>query len=277
MAPSAWPPGRVLDLTRLLPGPLAGKLLLGLGFPVLKVEPPGGDPLKALAPEAYAFLNEGKEVLSLDLKAEEGRGRLLALARESALLLESNRPGVMERLGLGPEVLLAENPRLVYVRLRGYPDTTDPGHDLTYLAEAGLLGRFPWEAFQFADLAGAYALALTALKGLLLGGGFYEVALSEAVKAMAYPPIPFLDGSVLCYGVYPVKEGRVALAALEAHLWARFCERAGLPELLHAAFSPAREENPAYRKLRHRFLEETAEAWEAWARAEGLPLRRVRG
>jgi alpha-methylacyl-CoA racemase len=154
MAPSAWPPGRVLDLTRLLPGPLAGKLLLGLGFPVLKVEPPGGDPLKALAPEAYAFLNEGKEVLSLDLKAEEGRGRLLALARESALLLESNRPGVMERLGLGPEVLLAENPRLVYVRLRGYPDTPDPGHDLTYLAEAGLLGRFPWQAFQFADLAG---------------------------------------------------------------------------------------------------------------------------
>ena len=199
MAPSAWPPGRVLDLTRLLPGPLAGKLLLGLGFPVLKVEPPGGDPLKALAPEAYAFLNEGKEVLSLDLKAEEGRGRLLALARESALLLESNRPGVMERLGLGPEVLLAENPRLVYVRLRGYPDTPDPGHDLTYLAEAGLLGLFPWQAFQFADLAGAYALALTALKGLLLGGGFYEVALSEAVKALAYPPIPFLDGSVLCY------------------------------------------------------------------------------
>jgi len=103
------------------------------------------------------------------------------------------------------------------------------------------------------------------------------VALSEAVKALAYPSIPFLDGSALCYGVYPAKEGEVALAALEAHLWARFCERAGLPELLHAAFSPAREENPAYRRLRHRFLEETAEAWEAWARAEGLPLRRVRG
>ena len=183
----------------------------------------------------------------------------------------------MERLGLGPEALLAQNPRLVYVRLRGYPDTPDPGHDLTYLAEAGLLGRFPWKAFQFADLAGAYALALTALKGLLLGGGFYEVALSEAVKAMAYPPIPFLDGSALCYGVYPAKEGRVALAALEAHLWARFCERAGLSELLYAAFSPAREENPAYRRLRARFLEETAEAWEAWAREEGLPLRRVRG
>jgi alpha-methylacyl-CoA racemase len=66
------------------------------------------------------------------------------------------------------------------------------------------------------------------------------VALSEAVKAVAYPPIPFLDGSVLCYGVYPAKDGEVALAALEAHLWARFCEKVGLPELLHAAFGPAR-------------------------------------
>jgi len=114
-------------------------------------------------------------------------------------------------------------------------------------------------------------------EGASPGWGGYEVALSEAVKAMAYPPIPFLDGSVLCYGVYPAKEGRVALAALEARLWARFCEKVGLSELLHGAFSPAREENPAYRRLRARFLEETAEAWEAWARAGGLPLRRVRG
>ncbi|AEG33114.1 L-carnitine dehydratase/bile acid-inducible protein F [Thermus thermophilus SG0.5JP17-16] len=276
MAPSAWPPGKVLDLTRLLPGPLAGKLLLEMGFPVLKVEPPGGDPLKALAPEAYRFLNEGKEVLVLDLKAEEGRKRLLEWVREAAILLESNRPGVMERLGLGPEVLLAANPRLVYLRLRGYPDTPDPGHDLTYLAEAGLLGRFPWRAFQFADLAGAYALALAALKGLLLGGGVYEVALSEAVKSIAYPPIPFLDGSVLCYGVYPAAEGEVALAALEPHLWARFCQKAGLPELVEAAFSPASPENPLYRTLCAFFAQRPARAWEAWAREEGLPLRAVR-
>ena len=94
---------------------------------------------------------------------------------------------------------------------------------------------------------------------------------------MAYPPIPFLDGSVLCYGVYPAKEGEVALAALEAHLWARFCEKVGFSELLHAAFSPAREENPAYGSLLARFAERTALEWEAWARAEGLPLRRVRG
>lgn len=276
MAPSAWPPGKVLDLTRLLPGPLAGKLLADMGFPVLKVEPPGGDPLKALAPEAYRFLNGGKEVLTLDLKAEEGRKRLLEWVREAAILLESNRPGVMERLGLGPEVLLAANPRLVYLRLRGYPDTPDPGHDLTYLAEAGLLGRFPWRAFQFADLAGAYALALAALKGLLLGGGVYEVALSEAVKSIAYPPIPFLDGSVLCYGVYRAREGEVALAALEPHLWARFCQKAGLPELVEAAFSPASPENPLYRTLCAFFAQRPARAWEAWAREEGLPLRAVR-
>ncbi|GLV48311.1 CoA transferase [Thermus sp. LT1-2-5] len=277
MAPCAWPPGRVLDLSRLLPGPLAGKLLMELGLPVLKVEPPTGDPLEALAPEAYRFLNAGKAVWVLDLKTEEGREALLGLVAEAAILLEANRPGVMERLGLGPEVLLERNPRLVYARLRGYPEGDDPGHDLTYLAEAGLLGRFPWRAFQFADLAGAYALALAALKGLLLGGGVYEVALSQAVRAMAYPPIPFLDGSVLCYGVYPAKEGEVALAALEPHLWARFCQRAGLPELLGAAFSPASPENPAYIKLLAFFAQRPAPALEAWAKAEGLPLRRVRG
>jgi len=248
-----------------------------MGFPVLKVEPPGGDPLEALAPEAYRFLNGGKEVLRLDLKRPEEREVFLGLVRESAVLLESNRPGVMERLGLGPGVLLEANPRLVYLRLRGYRDTPDPGHDLTYLAEAGLLGRFPWKSFQFADLAGAYALALTALKGLLLGGGVYEVALAEAAKSIAYPPLPFLDGSVLCYGVYPAKEGEVALAALEPHLWARFCERAGLPELLTAAFTPAREGNPAYGRLLGRFGERTAREWEAWARAEGVPLRAVSG
>jgi len=277
MAACAWPPGRVLDLTRLLPGPLAGKLLWGMGFPVLKVEPPGGDPLKALAPEAYRFLNGEKEVLRLDLKRPEGREALLDLARKSAVLLDSNRPGVMERLGLGPEVLLGANPRLVYARLRGYRESADPGHDLTYLAEAGLLGRFPWQAFQFADLAGAYALALAALKGLCLGGGFYEVALAEAVRDIAYPPLPFLDGSVLCYGVYRAKEGEVALAALEPHLWARFCQKAGLPELLGAAFSPASPDNPAYARLCARFLERPALLWEAWAREEGVPLRAVRG
>lgn len=277
MVPCAWPPGRVLDLTRLLPGPLAGKLLADLGFPVLKVEPPRGDPLRDWALEAYRFLNGKKEILTLDLKRREDRERFLALVPEAAILLEANRPGVMERLGLGPEVLLGINPRLVYARLRGYPDAPDPGHDLTYLAEAGLLGRFPWRSFQFADLAGAYALALTALKGLLLGGGVYEVALSEAVKAMAYPPIPFLDGSVLCYGIYPTREGEVALAALEPHFWARFCEESGLRELLPSAFDPARPGLPPYERLLAFFQGRTAREWEAWAQEKGIPLRAVRG
>lgn len=119
MVPCAWPPGRVLDLTRLLPGPLAGKLLADLGFPVLKVEPPREDPLRDWALEAYRFLNGKKEILTLDLKRREDRERFLALVPEAAILLEANRPGVMERLGLGPEVLLGINPRLVYARLRG--------------------------------------------------------------------------------------------------------------------------------------------------------------
>ena len=102
------------------------------------------------------------------------------------------------------------------------------------------------------------------------------MALAEAVKSIAYPPIPFLDGSVLCYGVYRAREGEVALAALEPHLWARFCQKAGLPELVEAAFSPASPENPLYRTLCAFFAQRPARAWEAWAREEGLPLRAVR-
>lgn len=105
----------------------------------------------------------------------------------------------------------------------------------------------------------------------------YEVALSEAVKAVAYPPIPFLDGSVLCYGVYPARQGQVALAALEPHFWARFCEEAGLPELLAAAFSPAKPGLAPYERLRAFFQGRTAQEWEAWGKEKGVPLRAVRG
>ncbi|MEN2982831.1 MAG: CoA transferase, partial [Thermus sp.] len=121
-------------------------------------------------------------------------------------------------------------------------------------------------------------LALNALKGLLLGGGVYEVALSQAVEAIAYPPLPFLDSWSSATGsTRPKREGEVALAALEPHLWAQFCQKAGLEELLPSAFSPRDPEHPACARLLAFFQERTAWAWEAWAREEGLPLRAVRG
>jgi len=232
-----------LDLTRLLPGPLAGKILLELGFRVLsvfaprsnRILPPQGDPLARLHPEAHAWLNAGKESETVDLKLEAGKARLEALVKEAAVLLETNRPGVMERLGLGPKALRKINPRLVYVRLAGFRDPARhaaPGHDLTYLAAAGLLPRVgeAWllceantellceantellceantellceanteRPVQLADVTGAMWAALATLEGLRRGGGFCEVYLAEAAQVFAYPPLPFLDGSVLC-------------------------------------------------------------------------------
>ena len=141
----------VLDLTRLLPGPLAGRMLAEMGYQVHRVLPPRGDLLEAASPEAYAWLHQGKSSETVDLKTPAGRERLQELVGEAVALLETNRPGVMERFGLGPETLRALNPQLTYVRLAGFRDTpAQPGHDLAYLAADGLLERFEpaWQTVQ---------------------------------------------------------------------------------------------------------------------------------
>lgn len=274
----------VLDLTRLLPGPLAARILADLGFRVLRLLPPPklrGDLTETVAPEAYAWLNAAKASEIVDLKSPAGTQRLLTLARAASVLLETNLPGVMERLGVGPDVLRAANPRLAYVRLAGSRDPLyreAPGHDLGYLAAAGLLGCFApaWKHFQFADTAGAFWGALAALDGLRQGGGFYEVYLEEAARAVAYPPLPFLDGSRVCYTLYACRDGEVALTALEPHLWERFCRAAERADWLAAAFTAAGEESGVYRELCALFATRTALEWEAWAREKTVPLRAVR-
>jgi crotonobetainyl-CoA:carnitine CoA-transferase CaiB-like acyl-CoA transferase len=268
----------ILDLTRLLPGPLAARMLAEMGYSVLRLEPPQGDLTRQLAPEAYAWLNRGKEVHTLDLKTRQGVAELEALAKEAGALLETNRPGVMERLGVGPEVLRAANPRLTYVRLAGYREEDTPGHDLVYLAGAGLLGRWEgaWKHLQIADVSGAFWAVLAAQQGMLEGGGFYEVYLAETANALAYPHIPHLDGGAVCYAVYAAQEGQVALAALEPHLWERFCRALNREDWRGGAFSPTRPENPLYREIQQTLMTRSAADWEAWAKAQSLPLRALR-
>lgn len=271
----------VLDLTRLLPGPLAARILAEQGFPVLRLVPPQGDLLGSVAPQTHAWINQKKQEEVVDLKSARGRERLMTLAREASVLLETNRPGVMERLQVGPGVLRGVNPGLVYVRIAGSPDPDyreSPGHDLTYLAADGLLGRFEavWRHLPLADVCGAFWAALAALDGLRMGGGFYEVYLEQAARLLAYPPVGFEDGSRICYGIYPAREGEIALAALEPQLWERFCLELGRREWLEAAFSTARPENPVYCGLLGLLGSRSADEWEAWARERILPLRRVR-
>jgi len=274
-------PERILDLTRLLPGPLAGQILQAMGFRVLRLVPPAGDWLQGYAPQTHQWLQAGKDCETLDLKTEAGRQRLLHLAGESAALLENSLPGTMERLGVGPELLRAAHPHLVYVRLSGYRDpaaAARPGHDLTYLASAGLLDRLDpaWRSLPLADLCGGFWAALAVLNGLRAGGGFYQVSLEAALATAAWPPLAGLDGTQCCYAVYPAAEGRVALAALEPHLWRRFCAAAGRDAWLDAASSPAAPSNPVFQQIATMFLERSADAWDAWAAAAGVPLRALR-
>ncbi len=256
---------RVLDLTRLLPGPFLTVLLADLGAEVIKVEPPdGGDWVRWLPPRVgghswpFFALNRGKRSLGLDLKHPEGVACLRRLCGSADVLVEQFRPGVMDRLGVGWETLHAEHPRLVYVALSGYGQTGPyrdrAGHDLTYGALAGTLGRTgpaggaPVQpGFQPADLSGALMGAVGLLSSVLGArttgeGRFVDVSLTEAALVLNVlqlsehlghgKPVPrgtdLLGGGAPYYGVYACADGRyVALAALEPKFFHRLCDAVG--------------------------------------------------
>lgn len=260
----SWLAGtRVLDLGQYLPGPGAAQILADLGADVLKVEPPSGDPLRALDPVTgnpvsgvspyYASINAGKRVLRLDLKSEEGRRVFARLAEVADVLIESFRPGALAKLGFGADRLRAANPRLIHVALSGYgqsgPLAVTAGHDLNYLAFAGLLaasGPHAAPAITFppiADHASAMHAALCALGGLLgrarTGqGAFIDVSLAETVlawqgwgltaaRAGAAPAREgaLLNGGAAYYRIYRTGDGKfVALGAIEKAFWRNFCE-----------------------------------------------------
>lgn len=282
---------QVLDLSRLLPGPFMTQVLAELGAEVVKVEEPGtGDYARWIPPEVdgagYAFsaTNRGKRSVALNLKAPGAPDVVLRLAARADVLVESFRPGVMDRLGLSDAALEAANPRLVRVSLVGYGPGAlrdEPGHDINYQSLAGILGmqgdaRAPAVgAVQVADMAGALygavgllaALHERARTGL---GSRVEVALSDAALAMNAvhllrardgAEVPErgaweLSGALVCYRLYACADGAsVALGALEPKFWARFCEavgRAGWEELhlaqdadSHAAVEALFRERPA--------------------------------
>lgn len=260
---------RVLDLSRLLPGPFATLVLADLGAEVVKVEDPeGGDYLRWMPPLAGAqsgyfhALNRNKRSIRLDLKKPEGAAAFRRLARRFDVVVESFRPGVMDRLGLGWEVLKRENPRLVLCSISGYgqdgPYRDRAGHDIDYCAVAGVLDlNGPPDrplplGIQAADIAGG---AWPAVAGILAGlhrrgrtgeGSHVDISMTEGVlsllamqrggAAARRRPLErgreMLNGGSACYGVYRTRDGRfVALGALEPKFFARFCQAVGRPEL----------------------------------------------
>lgn len=263
----------ILDLTRLLPGPYATRLLAELGAEVVKIEDPaGGDyarwypPVEGDPPMSGIFreLNRGKKSVALDLRTETGREALRALVARADVLVDSFRPGVLARLGLDPRALMEAHPRLIYCALTGFgltgPDAGRAGHDLGYIARAGILGLsgpaeapFPPGA-QLADIGGAHAAVSGILAALFARertgrGQVVDVALNESALGFAAASFglhhagkvvqrgaEMLDGSRPAYAVYRTRDDRfLAVAALEPKFWQAFLGVVGLPELLGAA------------------------------------------
>jgi crotonobetainyl-CoA:carnitine CoA-transferase CaiB-like acyl-CoA transferase len=249
----------VLDLTVNVPGPFCSTILGDLGARVIKVEPPGGDPLRH-SPGIWASINHGKKSIALDLKTDGGRQVLRRLAQRTDIVLEGWRPGVAERLGTDYSTLSDDNAGLVYCSISGFgqdgPWRERPGHDVNYLALSGYMGLQsevegrPWPpAVLFSDLvSGLYAaiMTLAAIAGRSVSGEGAYIDLSMTDVALALMGLevgragdPSEDGRspnvtfIPHYGLFPCADGRwLSLGIVhEDHFWDRFCEVAGLDDM----------------------------------------------
>jgi alpha-methylacyl-CoA racemase len=297
---------RVLDLSRLLPGGFCALLLADFGAEVLKVEDTGmGDYLRWSAPgyegaddsaksALFLALNRGKRSIRLNLKEDAGRAVLLRLVREYDVLLESFRPGVMDRLGVGYERLREENPGLVYCAVTGYgqdgPYTGRSGHDMNYLGLNGLLGLTGdaggppvQSAGQIADLGGGALMGafgiLAALRerersgrGQLVDVSMFDGSLAwlalVAAKYLCDGENPGrgdleLAGRLVCYRPYACKDGWVTLGALEPKFWQAWCRGVGRESLIDKQFE--RPGSEAHAEVERIFLERTRADWRSFA------------
>jgi alpha-methylacyl-CoA racemase len=309
---------RVLDLSRLLPGGFCSLLLADFGADVLKVEDTGAGDYVRWAPPYYegaersassAFflaLNRNKSSIRVNLKSEEGREVLLRLVREADVLLESFRPGVLDRLGVGYDALREVNPRLVYCAITGYgqdgPNRDRPGHDMNYLGLVGLLGLTgdrggpPVQAAgQIADVGGG---ALTAAFGILAAlrerdssgeGQLVDVSMADgslswlgmvAARYFCDGVAPErgdleLAGALVCYRPYECADGWVTLGALEPKFWQAFCRGVGREDLIDKQFErPGSEAHAAVQEI---FRARSREEWQAFASEHDCCLEPVLG
>lgn len=292
---------RVLDLSRLLPGPFATLVLQDLGAQVDKLEDAGaGDYLRHLltgpggVSTAFVALNRGKRSAILDLKSEAGREAFRRLLRGYDVLFEQFRPGVLERLGLGHERLLEDHSQLIVCALTGFgqsgPLAGRAGHDLNYLARSGVLafqgpadGPPQVPGFQLADVSGGLWSALGVVAALRERdrtgrGKVVDIAMTDSVLGFATPALCAalngaseprgeapLTGGLALYGTYLSQDGQpVTLAALEPKFWQIFCDAVGFAlDMSH--FLPGPHQSELRERLADLFSSRTATEWEQFA------------
>ncbi len=284
---------RVLDLTRLYPGAFCTLLLADLGAEVVKLEAPGfGDGMRSADlgdfPAAHLALNRGKRSVTLNLKHEQGRDVLRRLVRDADVVVESQRPGALDDMGIGYDELRAENPRLVWCSITGFgstgPRAALPGHDMTYLGASGLLSQLaPGATPPLPDVVLSVPMgALTAVVGILAAvarrehtgeGGRVDAAITEAatwaisdqvVRAAHAPHQSW--GAFAARNVYRCADGRwVTVTATEPRSWAALCAALEVPDLVDHVMTV--DEDAAITRLAEVFARRPAADW---VRAPGL-------
>lgn len=297
---------RVIDLTQLLPGPLCTLKLVQAGADVIKIEPPGGDPMRMLGPRPngrsvlFDKLNVGKTLLTLDLKREDDRLRLNDLLASADVLVEGFRPGVLDRLGYGWTTLHARHPRLVMASITGYGQTGEranwAGHDINYLALAGVLaqmqvdGRPAMPNLQIADILGGAMPALAGILAALYGvqrtgrGRHVDISMMDSVREFhvlpqawreAGLPVPasgadLLTGGTACYNLYRTADNQwLVVGALELKFWERVCQVLEQPALATAHWSLGQEPGSVAARdtIAHTAARVAARSADAWRTA----------
>ncbi|MFW5659558.1 MAG: CaiB/BaiF CoA transferase family protein [Bacteroidota bacterium] len=290
---------RVLDFTRLLPGPMATSTLADLGAELIKIErPPAGDYARHIPPlqgdSSYLFnqLNRNKQSLAIDFAKPEGRAIILELVKTAHVVVESYRDGVMRQLGLDYDSLRQYNPTLIYASLTGYgsagPWAELAAHDLNVVAISGILeqsgsssGPPQMMNYQIADMTAAQSLTLGILTALLkrerhgegsrLTVSMLEAAMTNAPVLLSShnafgQPLPRgidgLAGGLANYNIYPTKDSRyVALAALEYKFWERFCDAIECPDLKPRHMSVGADADTLHDELTDIFLQRSMDEW----------------
>ncbi|WP_292732554.1 MULTISPECIES: CaiB/BaiF CoA-transferase family protein [unclassified Microbacterium] len=299
---------KVLDLTRILPGPFATMMLADLGADVVKVEHPrGGDPERSNPPLGdagsvrFGMLNRRKRSVAIDLKADRGRELVLRLAADADVVIEGFRPGLVTELGIGPDVVREINPRVVYASLSGYGQTGPyaalPGHDINYMALSGLLRyfgtsdqpRIPW--LPIADIGGGATMAVSGILAALIGrnssgvGDYLDLSMAEGALywqqtraqwwiGTGQEPLPNglpVTGALPGYGIYATAdEDWLSLGCMEPVFWERLCALLNMEDDI-----PRQHDHDAFgeldARLRERIRGRTVGQWFEVMQAKGIP------
>ena len=291
---------KIIDLSRLLPGPFCTQMLGDLGADVIKIEETdGGDYARWMPPKAtvdggqFLTLNRNKRSLKLNLRTQEGKDILIKLISTADVVVEQFRPGVMDRLGLGYETLKQYNPRIIMCSISGYgqdgPKSQMAGHDINYLSDTGILemiGNYKGSpvvpGIQIADVGGGSLWAAFSIVAALFArektgkGQYIDVSMTDAVFTLmsALAGAYFVDGEVphrsetllgggfAWYYVYRTKDDRyISLGMLEAKFWKNFCVAIGRPDYVAIQNSPHEVQEKMKQELTELFATKTADEW----------------